>query len=180
MDEPRINDKPARDYLAVTDEQDKALLIIGSHPEGMSADAANTYGCDVMAVNLAAAGVYCRYMATLHSYELGTLPGFLESVHPLTTVIGFCTGCEHKRVDTTLSIEPAGGTSALFAVVAGLTLGYKRIMVSGVRLEPGSIYHDEHVVKNWATWAPLFRGVVSVLGPKTWLTELINDGRRID
>ena len=172
--QPLIRGVPALQYLADVPDNGRALIIVGDHPE-KNADVSSITDFilnDFMAINAAGEGrcVY-DYCATLHSYNVG-LPEFpLSAIHHHTQVIGLACGCEAERVDMTIDAEPVGGTSALFAVIAGLVLGYKQIYLAGVRLEPGSIYHDEHVEANWKLWKPVLAPHLLVIGD-SWLKEL--------
>ena len=179
---PLIHGKDAQYVLDTTPDNGRQLIIVGNHPEKYddAHDARQICGCsnyDSMAINSAASedGIvahYFNYTATLHSAELGSAEFPLTSIHSASQVIGMACGCENERVDMTIAVEPCGGTSALFAVIAGLVLGYKSIYLCGVRLEPGTIYHDEHVEENWRLWAPLFNPALIVMG-KTWLQDVV-------
>lgn len=182
---PLIWKKPAEQVIRGTPDNGRTLVIVGDHPDKwLDFGEARYYigfgEWDCMAINAAADGVHTDYMATLHSYELGRddhedgheFP--LSCVHPSTTVVGYDNGCPSPRVDHLIDAAPLGGTSALFAVIAGLVLGYKTIYLCGVRLEPGTIYHDEHVVENWTLWMELFRPHLTVVGGG-WLKELCDD-----
>jgi hypothetical protein len=174
---PLIHGKDAQYVLDTTPDNERQLIIVGNHPDKYddAQDARKICGCqnyDSMAINGAAEGRYFNYTATLHSAELGSAEFPIDAIHDASHVIGMACGCENERVDMTLAAEPCGGTSALFAVIAGLVLGYKSIYLCGVRLEPGTIYHDEHVEENWRLWAPLFNPALIVMG-RTWLQDVV-------
>jgi len=176
---PLIEGCDAKRYLSSVPDNGRTLIIVGDHPDKWH-DAAWAKGIvgehDNMAINAAADGAAMDYCAILHSYNIG-LPEFPEStIHPSTHVVGLRCGRESKRVDQTIAAEPVGGTSALFAVIAGLVLGYKRLYLCGVRLEPGSIYYDEHVVQNWKRWKPVLSPALTVIAPAgCWLKELYHE-----
>lgn len=172
-----IFNKPAAQYLDdATRLFEQRLVILGDHPEGRAEmGKVLTEADDTMAINNSARGEYFNWLSTLHSHEAGNHPSFpIRNIHERTVVIGFQTGCESSLIDYTIVADPVGGTSGLFAVIAGLVLGYRTILVAGVRCEPGTIYHDEHVVANWTAWQPIFKGRVTMLGDG-WLKELINE-----
>jgi len=178
---PLIEGHPAQQYVADCPDNGRTLIIVGDHPDKLLDTASATHAwaldCDYMAINAAGEGhERFDYCATMHSYNIG-LPEFPEStIHPSTHVVGLRCGCESKRVDQTIAAEPVGGTSALFAVIAGLVLGYKQLYLCGVRLEPGSIYYDEHVVQNWKRWKPVLSPALTVIAPAgCWLKELYHE-----
>ena len=169
---PRIEGLEAGAYLSGVDDNGRTLVIMGDHPNKWL-DLGTTFPVfDCMSINASAEGVLFDYCATLHAADVDN---FVDSIHPETTVIGLRCGCESKRVDMTIDAVPVGGTSALFAVIAGLVLGYRDILLCGVRLEPGSVYHDEHVVANWNRWMPFIRGKVRLkCSEKNWLRDLLS------
>ena len=175
--QPLIRGVPALQYLADVPDNERTLIIVGDHPDKAvdrlaaveSVDLSTSFS--MMAINSAGEGrgMY-DYCATLHSYNVG-LPEFpVSTIHHRTQVIGLACGCEAERVDMTIDAEPVGGTSALFAVIVGLVLGYKQIYLAGVRLEPGSVYYDEHVEANWKLWKPVLSPHLRVIGD-SWLKE---------
>ncbi len=183
---PKIEGVCAKQYLRDVEDNGDELVIVGNHPlrrrdisRFVDEYGAYTYAMsDFMSINNSGHGqAMYDYCATLHSHECGkpehNFPHY--NIHPSTTVIGYRTGCESQRVDHTVDAEPLGMTSAGFAVVVGLVLGYKRIYLCGVRMEPGTIWYDEHVRANWELWSPIFKPHLTVIGD-SWVADLINGG----
>ena len=175
---PLIEGHPAEQYLADVDDNGKTLLIVGSYPY-YNVPVGIQIGADSMTVNkggsVLGGGQFVDYNVSLHGDEEVYTKLIQPYVHDNTTVITLRTGCECDRVDHTIDAEPVGGTSAIFAVITGLVLGYRDIWMCGVRMEPGTIWYDEHVQSNWELWAPIFRPHLTVVG-NSWVAELINRG----
>jgi len=172
---PKIEGVSAAHYLSGVPDNKRKLIIIGDAPRkwrqaAQAAELAPDH--DNMAINGSAAGGFTHYMATVHSNEIGD-PAIaaVQDLHEQTHVIGLRCGCEAERVDQTIAAEPVGGTSALFAVIAGLVLGYKTIYLAGVELKPGTIYYDEHVEQNWKLWHSVLSPHLTVIA-EGWLKEL--------
>lgn len=177
--QPKIEGTPAAEYLRDVEDNGKRLCIVGSHRDYLIDiyKSALSDDDDVMTINSGGGHLggneYADYNVSLHS-DAEVYGKLIEPfVHPSTTVITLRTGCECKRVDHTVDAEPLGGTSALFACVVGLVLGYKRMFLCGVRLEPGTIWHDEHVVANWKLWKPILQPHLTVMGD-SWLSNMYN------
>jgi len=170
---PTINDIDAEVYLSTITPLENELIVMGHGPgylEELDIVAALFPKADLMAINIA--GHTCKYpvkyISTLHAFEYGNdtienIPGLRSWAIPKEAIVyGSETyGAKSKRIDRVLKIDPAGGTSSLFGVVVGLTLGYQKIITVGVHLKPGTIYFDKHVFKNWRNvWGPIFKDKV--------------------
>jgi len=153
---------------------DRELLIIGSHPNVVREYGSCLYTIgirDTMMINrsydlLRRAGytgcVMNVYVATMHSAECGVHKNFPPSSLPdMATIIGQnVNGAESQYIDQVVDWSPPGGTSALFACVCGIYLGYASMHLIGVHLDEAP-YNDEAVFQRWREWGPVLRGRVT-------------------
>ena len=154
---------------------DRELLIIGSHPDIVSEYRFHLYTIgisDTMLINrsydllrrVGYTGCVAMnvYVATMHSAECGVHKNFPPTSLPYgATIIGQnVNGCESKYIDQVVDWSPPGGTSALFACVCGIYLGYASMHLIGVHLDEAP-YNDEAVFQRWREWAPVLRGRVT-------------------
>lgn len=133
------------------------------------------HGWQIMAINRAGLRVEgsVRWWATYHP-EFFEMEGWLERRKELggNTDMTIIADSDFKGIPGVVRQGPAlSGSSTLFGVLAGLDLGYARVLVAGAPLDaPG--YHCYR--RGWISQAPALKGrVFSLSGwTKTFLEGL--------
>lgn len=104
-----------------------------------------------------------QLVATLHGGKkdfIGTPRMPIKPMHDALLVCENKCGWEHERVDLIYHGYHTGGTSALFAALACVYLGFERTIMAGCDiLNP--LYGSSGVLATWERWSP-------VLGRRVW------------
>lgn len=161
---------PAELELRIDDT--KRLILVGDSPM-KHADfpiARRIYpNAEIMTVNNAARmGITPNYVATLHGGKkdfIGT------SRMPLRLIPDDCilicqnmSGWEHERTDLIFSGNRINGTSALFAMLSAVYLGFGRILMVGCDMQT-DLYGNGTTFGSWGLWAEMLcKYVVPIRG----------------
>jgi hypothetical protein len=110
-----------------------------------------------------------QLVATLHGGKkdfIGTPRMPVEPMHDALLICEYNSGWEHARVDLIYHGYHTGGTSALFAVLSAIYLGYERILMAGCDIVDAA-YASSGVLATWGRWAPLLCQRVDSMGGNT-------------
>lgn len=110
-----------------------------------------------------------QLVATLHGGKkdfIGTQRMPTEPMHDALLICENKCGWEHERVDLIYHGYHTGGTSALFAVLSAIYLGYDKILMAGCDITHPA-YASSGVLATWTRWSPLLCHRVSSLGGNT-------------
>ena len=167
-----IHGHDAADWLRDVPDNGNILTIVDARCES------DVWLADLMSLERERLTAEDSIMSIDNSFHYSDYAVTLDSDKPTkftpdTTVIGLEKPTMDERVDLSLSCGPVAD-SALFAVIAGLWLGYKTIYVAGVRLEPGTPAYNQDVFASWVLWSSIISPFVTIIGD-TWLGDLINE-----
>lgn len=127
------------------------------------------------------AGDVPQAIATLHGGKkdfIGTPRMPLEPMHDALLICENKCGWEHERVDIICHGYHLGGTSALFAVLSAIWLGYESILMAGCDITHEA-YASSGVLATWRRWSPLLCQRVASMGGNT--KEILEDAlQRLD
>lgn len=110
-----------------------------------------------------------QLVATLHGGKkdfIGTQRMPVERMYDAILVCEDKSNWEHSRVDLIFHGYHTGGTSALFAVLSAIYLGFERILLAGCDITHPA-YASSGVLATWGRWAPLFKHRVDSMGGNT-------------
>ena len=139
-----------------------SLIMVGSAPEAgdeyEQALEMEPYA-HVMSVNAGCnpLGIEPQVVATLHSGKKDLIgPQYMpvEKMYDALLVGDVKNGWEHERVDLIMGGHPTMGTSAIYAILAAVYLGYERIVVAGCPLTH-YIYGSGTTLETWKVWSPM-------------------------
>lgn len=110
-----------------------------------------------------------QLVATLHGGKkdfIGTQRMPVERMYDAILICEDKSNWEHSRVDLIYHGYHTGGTSALFAVLSAIYLGFESILLAGCDITDPA-YASSGVLATWERWSPLFKHRVDSLGGNT-------------
>ena len=110
-----------------------------------------------------------QLVATLHGGKkdfIGTQRMPVERMYDATLICENKCNWEHDRVDLIFHGYQTGGTSALFAVLSAIYLGFESILMAGCDITHPS-YASSGVLSAWTNWGPLLCQRAESLGGNT-------------
>lgn len=144
------------------------LAVVGTAPGWEYESELIPDDCDIMAVNDAGCDLTWRlvkWWATLHPQDMRErMPRRLENGGDFLPVLSpFPISRKYVPPDMIckLALEPTAGSSAMFAVLAGLFLGYRDIVLYGVRIQDSYEIFQEQ----WIAIAPIIKAFVTAPCP---------------